>query len=148
LCFRFDLILKFCFICGLSYNVSGFVVLVEEKIRKVVRMAATAASSLQIATRRPSMSSPSKILKAGTYIVGANPGNASWDKLSCTRQLSNLGCLRNHSAVPTCKRPFSFSTRAMSESSENKAPSGLPIDLRGWLAYLSLNSEKTWCYLN
>nr|AAF37208.1 enoyl-ACP reductase [Arabidopsis thaliana] len=100
-------------------------------------MAATAASSLQIATRRPSMSSPSKILKAGTYIVGANPGNASWDKLSCTRQLSNLGCLRNHSAVPTCKRPFSFSTRAMSESSENKAPSGLPIDLRGKRAFIA-----------
>nr|CAA74175.1 enoyl-ACP reductase [Arabidopsis thaliana] len=100
-------------------------------------MAATAASSLQIATRRPSMSSPSKVLKAGTYIVGAYPGNASWDKLSCTRQLSNLGCLRNNTAVPTCKRPFSFSTRAMSESSENKAPSGLPIDLRGKRAFIA-----------
>ncbi|EOA30758.1 hypothetical protein CARUB_v10013900mg [Capsella rubella] len=102
-------------------------------------MAATAASSLQIATRRPSIASPCHVLKAGTYIVGANPGNASWDKLSCTRHLSNLGCLRSHSAVvvPTSKRPFCFSTKAMSESSDNKAPAGLPIDLRGKRAFIA-----------
>lgn len=109
-----------------------------------MRMAATAASSLQIATRRPSISSPCKVLKAGTYIVGVNPGNASWDKLTCSRHLSNLGCLKNHSAVPTSKRPFSFSTKAMSESSENKAPSGLPIDLRGWHIFLCGHLKKAY----
>ena len=107
-----------------------------ENIKKVVRMAATAASSLQFATIRPNISS--KVVKAGTYIVGANPRNASsWDKLAFTRHLSKLGCLRNNSSLPTSKKSFSFSTKAMSESSENKASSGLPIDLRGWL-YLPL----------
>ncbi|WZZ70919.1 hypothetical protein YC2023_082289 [Brassica napus] len=55
-------------------------------------MAATAASSLQFATIRPSISS--KVVKAGTYIVGANPRNASWDKLACTRHLSKHGWKR------------------------------------------------------
>ncbi|KAL1205179.1 Enoyl-[acyl-carrier-protein] reductase [NADH] [Cardamine amara subsp. amara] len=111
---------------------------ITEKISKVVRMAAT-ASSLQIATRRPNISSSSKVLKAGSYIVGVNPVNLSWDKLTSTRHLSNLGCLRNqkHNAVTTSKRPFSFSTKAMSESSENKASSGLPIDLRGKRAFIA-----------
>ncbi|CAA7039024.1 unnamed protein product [Microthlaspi erraticum] len=101
-------------------------------------MAATAASSLQIASIRPSISAASSnVVKAGTYIVGVNSGNASWDKLTCTRHLSNLGSLRNHSAVPTSKRPFSFSTKAMAESSETKASSGLPIDLRGKRAFIA-----------
>ncbi|CAN7118136.1 unnamed protein product [Brassica rapa subsp. narinosa] len=100
-------------------------------------MAATsAASSLQIATTRPSISAASsKVVKAG--IVGVNHGNASWDKLTSTRHLSNLGCLRNDSALPASKKSFSFSTKAMSESSESKASSGLPIDLRGKRAFIA-----------
>ncbi|KAL0733043.1 hypothetical protein Bca4012_009253 [Brassica carinata] len=68
-----------------------------------------------------------------------NPGNSSWDKkLTSTHHLSNhFGCLRNNSAVPTSKKSFSFSTKAMSESSENKASSGLPIDLRGKRAFIA-----------
>ncbi|KAG2298044.1 hypothetical protein Bca52824_034516 [Brassica carinata] len=100
--------------------------------------AAAAASSLQIATTRPSISAASsKVVKAGT--VSVNPGNASWDKkLTSTHHLSNLGCLRNNSAVPTSKKSFSFSTKAMSESSENNASSpGLPIDLRGKRAFIA-----------
>ena len=100
-------------------------------------MAATsAASSLQMATTRPSISAASsKVVKAG--IVGVNHGNASWDKLTSTRHLSNLGCLRNDSALPASKKSFSFSTKAMSESSESKASSGLPIDLRGYYVVIS-----------
>ncbi|CAN7118138.1 unnamed protein product [Brassica rapa subsp. narinosa] len=99
-------------------------------------MAATsAASSLQMATTRASISAASS--KARTCIVGANPRNASWDKIACTRHLSNLGCLRNDSALPASKKSFSFSTKAMSESSESKASSGLPIDLRGKRAFIA-----------
>ncbi|KAF3552352.1 hypothetical protein DY000_02005166 [Brassica cretica] len=99
-------------------------------------MAATAAaSSLQMATTRPSFSAASS--KARTYVVGANPRNASWDKIACTPHLSNLGCLRNDSALPASKKSFSFSTKAMSESSESKASSGLPIDLRGKRAFIA-----------
>ncbi|CAN6821014.1 unnamed protein product [Brassica oleracea] len=99
-------------------------------------MAATAAaSSLQMATTRPSISAASS--KARTYVVGANPRNASWDKIACTPHLSNLGCLRNDSALPASKKSFSFSTKAMSESSESKASSGLPIDLRGKRAFIA-----------
>lgn len=99
-------------------------------------MAATAASSLQMATtKRPSIS-------AASTKVGTNPrNNASWDKIACTPRLSNLGCLRNNKTalLPTSKKSFYFSTRAMSEESSqnNKASSGLPIDLRGcWLIFL------------
>ncbi|CDY50414.1 BnaC03g45040D [Brassica napus] len=99
-------------------------------------MAATAAaSSLQMATTRPSISAAST--KTRTYVVGANPRNASWDKIACTPHLSNLGCLRNDSALPASKKSFSFSTKAMSESSESKASSGLPIDLRGKRAFIA-----------
>uniref|UniRef100_A0A3P5ZQ10 Enoyl-[acyl-carrier-protein] reductase (NADH) n=1 Tax=Brassica campestris TaxID=3711 RepID=A0A3P5ZQ10_BRACM len=99
-------------------------------------MAATSAASiLQMATTRPSISAAST--KARTYIVGANPRNASWDKIACTPRLSNLGCLRNDSALPASKKSFSFSTKAMSESSESKASSGLPIDLRGKRAFIA-----------
>ncbi|CAH8392466.1 unnamed protein product [Eruca vesicaria subsp. sativa] len=100
-------------------------------------MAATAASSLQFATTRPTISAASsKVVKAMTFTVGVNPGNASWDnKLTSTHHLSNLGCL---SSVPTCKKNFSFSTKAMSESSESKvSSSGLPIDLRGKRAFIA-----------
>ncbi|CAN6982593.1 unnamed protein product [Brassica oleracea var. botrytis] len=97
-------------------------------------MAATAAaSSLQMATTRPSISAASS--KARTYVVGANPRNAY--KIACTPHLSNLGCLRNDSALPASKKSFSFSTKAMSESSESKASSGLPIDLRGKRAFIA-----------
>ncbi|CAF2128914.1 unnamed protein product [Brassica napus] len=99
-------------------------------------MAATsAASSLQMATTRASISAASS--KARTCIVGANPRNASWDKIACTPHLSNLGCLRNDSALPASKKSFSFSTKAMSEFSESKASSGLPIDLRGKRAFIA-----------
>ncbi|KAF8118972.1 hypothetical protein N665_0001s0030 [Sinapis alba] len=95
--------------------------------------AAAAASSLQIATTRPSISATSsKVVKAGTVSV-----NASWDKkLTSTHHLSNFGCL---SAVPTCKKNLSFSTKALSdESSESNVVScGLPIDLRGKRAFIA-----------
>ncbi|CAN8270658.1 unnamed protein product [Cochlearia groenlandica] len=92
--------------------------------------AIAAASSLQIVTRRPSIDSSRKVIKAGSCIVRAN--NASWDKLTSARHLSTLGCLRNNNAVPTTRKSFSFATKAMSESSESKTASyGLPIDLRG-----------------
>ncbi|KAJ4896938.1 hypothetical protein Rs2_23732 [Raphanus sativus] len=99
-------------------------------------MAATAASSLQMATtKRPSIS-------AASTKVGTNPrNNASWDKIACTPRLSNLGCLRNNKTalLPTSKKSFSFSTKAMSEESSqnNKASSGLPIDLRGKRAFIA-----------
>uniref|UniRef100_M4D9J9 Uncharacterized protein n=1 Tax=Brassica campestris TaxID=3711 RepID=M4D9J9_BRACM len=99
-------------------------------------MAATsAASSLQMATTRASISAAAS--KARTCSVGANPRNASWDKIACPRHLSNLRCLRNDSALPASKKSFSFSTKAMSESSESKASSGLPIDLRGKRAFIA-----------
>ncbi|KAJ0241776.1 Enoyl-[acyl-carrier-protein] reductase [Hirschfeldia incana] len=101
-------------------------------------MAATAASSLQMATttKRPSISAASSKVGTSSYTVGVNPGNASWDKLTSARHLSNLGSLS--AVVPSSKKSFNVSTKAMSEeSSGNKASSGLPIDLRGKRAFIA-----------
>ncbi|KAF3958854.1 hypothetical protein CMV_016282 [Castanea mollissima] len=70
----------------------------------LLEMATTAASSLQIATARPCISSSRRIFKAGAAIFGGNS---------------------------------KVVTKAMSEATENKPISGLPIDLRGKRAFIA-----------
>ncbi|KAJ6307287.1 hypothetical protein OIU76_017141 [Salix suchowensis] len=99
-------------------------------------MAATAASGLQMATARPCISSSRGMVKAGAAILGANSKGASWAKLASGSHIS--------STLPFERTLMSSSvklnkvvTRAMSESSENKPVSGLPIDLRGKRAFIA-----------
>ncbi|KAG5227589.1 ENOYL-ACP REDUCTASE family protein [Salix suchowensis] len=102
----------------------------------LLRMAATAASGLQMATARPCISSSRGMVKAGAAILGANSKGASWAKLASGSHIS--------STLPFERTLMSSSvklnkvvTRAMSESSENKPVSGLPIDLRGKRAFIA-----------
>ncbi|KAJ6428012.1 hypothetical protein OIU84_023427 [Salix udensis] len=99
-------------------------------------MAATAASGLQMATARPCISSSRGMVKAGAAILGANSKGVSWAKLASGSHIS--------STLPFERTLMSSSvklnkvvTRAMSESSENKPVSGLPIDLRGKRAFIA-----------
>ena len=99
-------------------------------------MAATAASSLQLAAARPCISFSHWVVKADSAILGANFKAVSWTKLTSACNIS--------SSLEPIQRSFASSpvkfnkvvTKAMSESSENKPVSGLPIDLKGLTCYL------------
>ncbi|XP_022754319.1 enoyl-[acyl-carrier-protein] reductase [NADH], chloroplastic [Durio zibethinus] len=99
-------------------------------------MAATVASSLQIAAARPCISSSPRVVKAGAAILGANSKSVSWTKLTSACNISSLEPFRRS----FMSSPVKFNkvvTNAMSESSENKPISGLPIDLKGKRAFIA-----------
>uniref|UniRef100_A0A2N9EEP4 Uncharacterized protein n=1 Tax=Fagus sylvatica TaxID=28930 RepID=A0A2N9EEP4_FAGSY len=92
-------------------------------------MATTAASSLQIATARPCISSSRKLFKAGAAILGGNSKVASWNKLTSACHISSAQPF--HRSFTSSSIKFDkVVTKAMSEATENKPISGLPIDLR------------------
>ncbi|KAK8630337.1 hypothetical protein V6N13_079135 [Hibiscus sabdariffa] len=100
-------------------------------------MAATAASGLQLASARPCIASSRRVFKAGAATLDANSKAVSWTKLASARNLSQ-------SLVPFWRNFASSSvkfnkvvTKAMSESSETKPVSGLPIDLKGKRAFIA-----------
>ncbi|PPD88090.1 hypothetical protein GOBAR_DD14991 [Gossypium barbadense] len=95
-----------------------------------LRMAATAASGLQLASARPCIASSHRVFKAGAASLAVNSKAVSWNKLASACHLSQ--------SLEPFRRSFASSsvnfnkvvTKAMSESSENKPVSGLPIDLK------------------
>ncbi|CAI0440684.1 unnamed protein product [Linum tenue] len=89
-------------------------------------MAATATSTLQIATARSCMSSPRKLVKAGAAVLGT----------SSKQFVSSVQPLQRSfmkSSVRSCK----VATKAMAESGDTKPAPGLPIDLRGKRAFIA-----------
>ncbi|KAA3471655.1 enoyl-[acyl-carrier-protein] reductase [NADH], chloroplastic-like [Gossypium australe] len=100
-------------------------------------MAATAASGLQLASARPCIASSRRVFKAGAANLDVNSKAVSWTKLASACHLSQ--------SLEPFWRSFSLSsfkfnkvvTKAMSESSENKPVSGLPIDLKGKRAFIA-----------
>ena len=96
----------------------------------LLRMAATAASGLQMATARPCISSSRGMVKAGAAILGTNSKRASWAKLASGSHISSTLPFER-TLMSSSVKLNTVVTRAMSESSENKPVSGLPIDLRG-----------------
>ncbi|XP_010541991.1 PREDICTED: enoyl-[acyl-carrier-protein] reductase [NADH], chloroplastic [Tarenaya hassleriana] len=100
-------------------------------------MATKAASSMQIAATRPCLSSSPKAFKSGPNSYGVNAKAMSWDRLTSAYHLSNIAPLRKQSLASTLGKPVTFVTKAVSESSETKASSGLPIDLRGKRAFIA-----------
>lgn len=92
-------------------------------------MAATAASSLHIAGSGPCIFSAKNILKGK---VGDSL-TASWAKLSSACYVSSA----QHFNRPFTSSPARFDkvvTRAMSETGESNAASGLSINLKGLLS--------------
>ncbi|KAH1108875.1 hypothetical protein J1N35_012643 [Gossypium stocksii] len=100
-------------------------------------MAATAASGLQLASARPCIASSRRVFKAGAANLDVNSKAVSWTKLASACHLSQ--------SLEPFRRSFASSsvmfnkvvTKAMSESSENKPVSGLPIDLKGKRAFVA-----------
>ncbi|XP_012472974.1 enoyl-[acyl-carrier-protein] reductase [NADH], chloroplastic [Gossypium raimondii] len=100
-------------------------------------MAATAASGLQLASARPCIASSHRVFKAGAASLDVNSKAVPWNKLASACHLSQ--------SLEPFRRSFASSsvyfnkvvTRAMSESSENKPVSGLPIDLKGKRAFIA-----------
>ncbi|KAG2671338.1 hypothetical protein I3760_14G130400 [Carya illinoinensis] len=97
---------------------------------------ATAASGLQIAAVRPSFSSSRRLFKAGAAILGDNCKAASWNKLTSSCHISSVIPLQRSFTSSSIKFD-KFFTKAMSEASDNKPASGLPIDLRGKRAFIA-----------
>ncbi|XP_042958847.1 enoyl-[acyl-carrier-protein] reductase [NADH], chloroplastic-like [Carya illinoinensis] len=97
---------------------------------------ATAASGLQIAAVRPSFSSSRRLFKAGAAILGDNCKAALWNKLTSSCHMSSVIPLQR-SFTSSSIQFDKFLTKAMSEASDNKPASGLPIDLRGKRAFIA-----------
>ncbi|KAG6781768.1 hypothetical protein POTOM_014681 [Populus tomentosa] len=99
-------------------------------------MAATAASGLQMATARPCISCSHRVVKAGAAILGASSKGASWAKLASGSHISSIQPFQRTFMSSSVKLNKAV-TKAMSESSDSKPVSGLPIDLRGKRAFIA-----------
>ena len=96
----------------------------------LLRMAATASTALQITAARPSISSTRRIFKAGIASVGADSKGTSCAKLASACRISSVQQFQcNFMSSPA--KFQKFSVKAVSESSETKPASGLPINLKG-----------------
>lgn len=93
-------------------------------------MASTMASGLHFATVRPYVSSSRRAFRLGATILGYKNNVASWAELASTCHLSCMLPFRGISSSSGVKSDKPV-TKAMSEASQSKPSSGLPIDLRG-----------------
>eukprot|EP00268_Persea_americana_P014236 TRINITY_DN1630_c0_g1_i1.p1 TRINITY_DN1630_c0_g1~~TRINITY_DN1630_c0_g1_i1.p1 ORF type:complete len:392 (-),score=94.48 TRINITY_DN1630_c0_g1_i1:236-1411(-) len=98
-------------------------------------MAAVGASGLQMATTRPCISS-SRICKASPSGLGTNLKSFHVSKLTSSSQFSSIQPLFL-SSPSTLLKFDKVVTKAMSGTSEEKANSVLPIDLRGKRAFIA-----------
>ncbi|KAK3442426.1 hypothetical protein EUGRSUZ_B02592 [Eucalyptus grandis] len=99
-------------------------------------MASTMASGLHFATARPYVSSSHRGLRLGATILGYDSKVASWAKLASACHLSCMLPFRGISSSSGLKSDKPV-TKAMSEDSQSKPSSGLPIDLRGKRAFIA-----------
>ncbi|KAM1039430.1 hypothetical protein ACFX13_029483 [Malus domestica] len=99
-------------------------------------MATTAASSLQMATARPCISSSRRAFGSSSKMLNDNFKVASWSKLSSTCHTSSVQSFQR-SFTSSSMKMDKFVTRAMAGASENKPVSGLPIDLKGKRAFIA-----------
>ncbi|XP_051118438.1 enoyl-[acyl-carrier-protein] reductase [NADH], chloroplastic [Andrographis paniculata] len=99
-------------------------------------MAASAASSFQIAAVKPSMFSAKGIFRGGLAKFDMNSVGLSWGKLSSACPVSS----GQYSSRTFTSSPVKFSkvvTKAMSEPSESKPAPGLSINLKGKRAFVA-----------
>ncbi|KAM5582434.1 hypothetical protein ABKV19_002712 [Rosa sericea] len=98
-------------------------------------MATTAASSLQMATARPCISSSHRVFRSGAAMLHGNVKVVSSSKLSSACHISSVQSFQRSFTSSSLKMD-KFVTKAMAGSSENK-PSGLPINLKGKRAFIA-----------
>ncbi|KAI6685909.1 hypothetical protein NL676_031822 [Syzygium grande] len=99
-------------------------------------MASTMASGLHFATVRPYVSSSHRAFRLAATILGYKNNVASWAELASTCHLSCMLPFRGISSSSGVKSDKPV-TKAMSEASQSKPSSGLPIDLRGKRAFIA-----------
>lgn len=99
-------------------------------------MATTAASSLQMATARPCISSSHRVFRSSAAMLHGNSKVVSSSKLSSACHISSVQSFQRSFTSSSLKMD-KFVTKAMAGSSENK-PSGLPIDLKGLIFFPTL----------
>ncbi|RXH85265.1 hypothetical protein DVH24_042033 [Malus domestica] len=99
-------------------------------------MATTAASSLQMATARPCISSSRRAFGSSTAMLNGNFKVASWTKLSSACHISSVQSFQRCFTSSSMKLD-KFVTKAMAGASENKPVSGLPINLKGKRAFIA-----------
>ncbi|BBH04345.1 NAD(P)-binding Rossmann-fold superfamily protein [Prunus dulcis] len=99
-------------------------------------MATTAASSLQMATARPCMSSSRRAFVSSAAMLNGNFKLASWTKLSSACHIASTQPF-HRSFTSSSLKMDKFVTKAMAGASENKPASGLPIDLKGKRAFIA-----------
>uniref|UniRef100_A0A5B7BV06 Enoyl-[acyl-carrier-protein] reductase [NADH], chloroplastic n=1 Tax=Davidia involucrata TaxID=16924 RepID=A0A5B7BV06_DAVIN len=99
-------------------------------------MAATAIPGMHMATIKPCTYSSLKVSKSGTAIFNTEIKRASWTRLTSSSHISSTQPLFQ-SFTPILVKLERVVTKAMSEASDNKPVSGLPIDLRGKRAFIA-----------
>ncbi|KAM7530155.1 hypothetical protein LguiB_033565 [Lonicera macranthoides] len=99
-------------------------------------MAATTASSMHIATVKPRAFASQKGSKSSIANFGTDIKGASWTSLKSSFHISSTRRF-SHSLTSTAVKVQRVITKAMSENSEMKPLSGLPIDLRGKRAFIA-----------
>ncbi|KAK8520548.1 hypothetical protein V6N12_004483 [Hibiscus sabdariffa] len=98
--------------------------------------AATLASNLQIVAARPCISLSPGVFKASSAILGLNSKGVSRTKLTSSCNVSSFEPSR-HRFISSAVKFNKVVTMAMSESSESRPISGLPIDLKGKRAFIA-----------
>ncbi|KAA8518261.1 hypothetical protein F0562_015856 [Nyssa sinensis] len=99
-------------------------------------MAATATPGMHMATIKPCTYSSRKVFKSGTAIFNTEIKRASWTRLASSSHISSTQPLFQN-FTSTLVKLERVVTKAMSEPSDNKPVSGLPIDLRGKRAFIA-----------
>ncbi|KAF5941329.1 hypothetical protein HYC85_022496 [Camellia sinensis] len=99
-------------------------------------MATSVTPSMHIATTKPSIYSSCQVSKPGTAIFSTEINKASWTRLTCSSHISSTQPF--FQSLPSSPVKLQkVITKAMSEASNNKPVSGLPIDLRGKRAFIA-----------
>ncbi|XP_059668507.1 enoyl-[acyl-carrier-protein] reductase [NADH], chloroplastic-like [Cornus florida] len=98
-------------------------------------MAATATPAMHITTN-PCIYSSREVYKSGNAIFSTNSKKASWMRLASTSRISSTQPFFQ-SFMSTAVKLEKVVTKALSESSDSKPVSGLPIDLRGKRAFIA-----------
>ncbi|KAL9263835.1 Enoyl-[acyl-carrier-protein] reductase [NADH], chloroplastic-like protein, partial [Drosera capensis] len=102
----------------------------------IFKMAASAATGIQMTTARPCMSSSNnKLFKAGAAIFGSNFKVPTWVKLTSSSYISSTRP-SSRSLSSLSMKTSTVVPKAMPEST-GKSVSGLPIDLKGKKAFIA-----------
>ncbi|XP_054783101.1 enoyl-[acyl-carrier-protein] reductase [NADH], chloroplastic-like [Prosopis cineraria] len=99
-------------------------------------MATTSVSNLQVAMSRSSIPSSQKLANASAAGFSVKPKARSWNGLASVRHVASVQPFQ-HGLTSRSIKFDKIVTKAISESSENKPVSGLPIDLKGKRAFIA-----------